>query len=113
MSADRTKRIWVYWNSPKAFEVAPCECGNIDTQWSVFEGHCWCDRCYKDFVPDHHGILDGPIPVGAASMSGVRFDRLILATQEIEYFDTELGEYRPPIKLIDVLARSKPTGAAP
>lgn len=81
------RRTWVYCMPPKDFEVAECSCGNQDTQWSKFEDHLWCDRCQKDFIPDHYGILDGPIPMQLAGMMGIRFDRVIIGTGEVERFD--------------------------
>lgn len=88
------KRTWAYLQPPKAFEVAPCACGNEDTQWSEFEKHCWCDICQKDFIPAHSGVFDGPIPVKVAAMLGLRFDRVILATHQVERYDVDTGVYR-------------------
>ena len=94
MTTELIKRTWAYLHPPKEFEVAPCECGNTNTQWSEFEGHCWCDQCQQDFVPVHKGVFDGPVQIKTAAMMGIRFDRVILATQEIEVFDIDSGEYR-------------------
>lgn len=78
------KRKWVYVQRPPTFEMPVCECGNQETQWSEFEKHLWCEKCQKDFIPKHNGILDGPIPVGVAKMLGISFDRLNLETEQIE-----------------------------
>lgn len=80
------RRIWVYCMPPKAYEMAGCSCGNQDTQWSEFENYLWCEKCQKDFIPEHNGILDGPIPVHLAEMMGIRFDRVIIETGEVERF---------------------------
>jgi hypothetical protein len=76
------RRGWVYVMPPAAYEIAPCECGNHDTQWSEFKGHLWCGRCEKDFVPEHNGVFDGPIPLHTATLLGMCFDRIDLATGE-------------------------------
>lgn len=87
MSQCLHRRTWVYCMSPKAFEVAPCSCGNEDAQWSEYENHLWREPCQKDFIPDHNGILDGPIPVNLAEMMGIRFDRVIIETGKVERFN--------------------------
>lgn len=75
------KRTWVYCMPPKAYEIAGCACGNQDTQWSEYEHHLWCEHCQKDFVPEHNGIFDGPIPTNTAQLMGLSFDRIDLATE--------------------------------
>lgn len=85
------RRTWVYCQSPKHYEMAACDCGNEDTQWSEFEQHLWCEKCQKDFIPAHNGIFDGPIPMHLAQMMGMRFDRIIIATGKIERFDELSG----------------------
>lgn len=87
------KRAWCYVQPPAAFEVAPCACGNHETQWSEYEKHVWCDKCQKDFIPEHGGIFSGPIPVNAAAMLGVSFDRYIIATQTVQRFNPATGKY--------------------
>lgn len=87
------KRLTCYVQQPKQYEIAPCSCGNEDTQWSEWKHHLWCDKCQKDFIPDHNGIFDGPIPVGAATILGVSFDRFNLETQQVEQFDAEIDGF--------------------
>lgn len=87
------RRKWCYLQAPAAYEIAPCTCGNAETQWSEFVGHLWCDRCQKDFIPSHGGVFDGPIPVHTAKLLGVAFDRRNLETGEVERFDPSTGEY--------------------
>lgn len=72
---EKVKRTWVYIMAPSAYAIAPCSCGNKDTQWSEYEGHLWCEKCQKDFVPEHNGIFDGPIPTSAAALMGISFAR--------------------------------------
>ena len=88
-----SKRRWCYVQKPSVFEVAPCTCGNHETQWSEFEGHLWCEKCQKDFIPEHNGIFEGPIPAKAAGLLGISFDRLNLETERVEKFDPETGKY--------------------
>ncbi len=83
------KRKWCYVQQPGAYEIAPCACGNGDTQWSEYRGRLWCDRCAVDFIPAHNGVFDGPIPVATAAMLGMCFDRINLETNEIEPFELE------------------------
>ena len=81
------KRTWCYLQPPKQYDMAPCACGNHDTQWSEYEHHLWCEKCQIDFIPEHAGIFEGPIPVGCAAMFGISFDRLNLETNTVERFD--------------------------
>jgi hypothetical protein len=87
------KRTWCYLSQPYDFEVAPCQCGNQKTQWSEFEKHIWCDTCQLDFIPKHYGVLDGPIPIRAATLMGLKFDRFNLMTQKVERFNIETCEF--------------------
>jgi hypothetical protein len=81
--------------------MAPCDCGNHETQWSEFTKHLWCARCEEDFIPAHAGMFDGPIPVKLCSMMGIVFDRVIIATGELDRFDVDKGEYVGGAKLAD------------
>jgi hypothetical protein len=72
---DKIKREWCYTQSPQVYEIAPCTCGNTDIQWSEWKKHCWCDKCQIDFIPEHNGIFDGPIPLHLCELMGIRFDR--------------------------------------
>ena len=89
----------MYCQAPKCYEMAGCSCGNENTQWSEFENHLWCDQCKKDFVPEHQGIFDGPIPLHLIRMFGMRFDRIIIATGKLEKFDYASGKSITPPKL--------------
>lgn len=88
------KRAWCYVQQPSRYDVAPCDCGNHETQWSEWKDHLWCDKCQKDFIPEHYGIFDGPIPAGVAQMLGISFDRINLETMEIIKFDLENPVYK-------------------
>lgn len=93
MTENLKKREWCYIQAPREFEVSPCDCGNDNCQWSEFEGHLWCDKCQKDFIPEHNGIFDGPIPVNVAYMLGVRFDRYHIESGKVQRFDLETGNF--------------------
>lgn len=90
MTEPLQKRTWCYVQAPCLYEMAPCACGNHDTQWSEYQGHLWCERCQIDFKPSHNGIFDGPIPVAISAMLGISFDRFNLETRQVEKF--ELGQ---------------------
>lgn len=96
--SDLPKRTWCYAQPPRAFEVAPCACGNNETQWSEFQKHLWCDKCQKDFIPEHNGIFDGPVLVGVCRMFGIVFDRINLETQQLEILNEETNEYIPQVE---------------
>ena len=81
------KREWCYILQPSRYDIAPCKCGNYDTQWSEFKGHLWCDKCMVDFIPENNGIFDGPIPIKAAMLLGLSFDRIDLKTNKIIKFN--------------------------
>jgi hypothetical protein len=81
------KRTWVYVQPRSTYEIAPCSCGNTDTQWSEFKHHLWCDKCQKDFMPKHGGLFEGPIAVELCRLLGISFDRFNLETQQIEPFE--------------------------
>lgn len=87
--AELEKRTWHYLQQPSSFEIAPCACGNADTQWSEFKGRLWCDRCAVDFIPAHNGVFDGPIPVHVCGLLGISFDRFNMETQQVERFEPE------------------------
>lgn len=81
------KRKWFYLEPPSHFEIPPCSCGNEDTQWSEYEKHLWCDKCNKDFIPEHGGIFDGPIPMNTAKMLGITFARYNIESKQILLLD--------------------------
>lgn len=89
MTEDLEKREWCYLQPPSTYEIAPCACGNGDTKWSEYKGRLWCAKCEIDFVPEHNGIFDGPIPVATSAMLGIFFDRINLATNEVEPFEID------------------------
>ena len=99
LMTEKKKREWVYLMAPKDYEMAGCDCGNLDVQWSEWQGMLWCDRCQKDFVPADSGLFDGPIGVNLCALMGITFDRLNLATHAVERFDLETGKYVPAVEV--------------
>lgn len=85
-SAVLERRTWCYAQRPAAYDIAPCACGNAYPEWSEFKGHMWCEGCKLDFIPEHNGVFDGPIPVGIAGILGMSFDRVDLATMKVVKF---------------------------
>lgn len=78
------KRTYIYVSRPREYEIAGCDCGNEDPEWSEFTGHLWCARCQMDFIPAHGGIFDGPIPVNGMRLMGIDLRRYNLLTGMIE-----------------------------
>jgi len=79
------KRTHVYVMRPKDYEIAPCACGNDDPDWSEYEHRLWCQKCQIDFVPEHGGIFDGPIPVNGMRLMGLPVDMYEIATRAPRY----------------------------
>lgn len=88
------KRVWCYVQQPSSFDIPPCSCGNKETQWSEYRNHLWCEKCQKDFIPDHWGVLDGPILVGVSELLGISFDRINLKTHKLEVLDKTTFKYK-------------------
>ena len=84
-------RTWCYPQRPSAYEIAPCACGNHDTEWSEYQKHLWCAKCEIDFIPVHNGVFDGPIPIQLAVQMGMSFDRVDIATGKIARLNVETG----------------------
>ena len=85
----KPKRTWVYVMRPKAYDIAGCPCGNSDPEWSEYQKHLWCETCQKDFIPEHYGVLDGPVGINVCKMLGLSFDRFNLLTNTMEPFEEE------------------------
>lgn len=79
---------------PTVYDVAPCRhCGGKNITWSEFKDFLWCFDCEVDYYPDHWGVLDGPIPTGLASLLGMTFDRIGIATGRLMKFNPETCGY--------------------
>ena len=46
----------------------------------------WCPQCRVDFIPEHWGLFDGPIPIHTCEMIGVYFHRVNLKTDRLQLF---------------------------
>ena len=90
------RRTWHFLQSPKLFDISPCKCGNEDIQWSEYDKHLWCSECEIDFIHDikDMGIFSGPIPLKAAEMMGIRFDRFNIERNCVEIFNTDNQTYK-------------------
>lgn len=89
------KRTWHYLRQPSHFEMAPCSCGNAETQWSEFAKHLWCAKCEKDFIPEHDGLFSGPILANVDTLLGIDFDRFNIETGQAERWDDEKLDWFP------------------
>lgn len=90
---DKKVRTWFYIDKPNIFDVSPCDCGNVDTEWSEFQECIWCPICNKDFIPDSFGILESPVPMQVAKMMGITFTKYDLITKSYYMLDEEF-EYQ-------------------
>lgn len=88
---DKEKRTSIPLYPPWFYEIEPyvCPyCGSKDLTWSEYKHYIACNNCQKDIKPTFDGFLDGgPTPVMTAAFFGVRFDKLNLETNKIEYCD--------------------------
>lgn len=89
MTKELKKRKWCYIQPPKTYEMPGCSCGNLDTEWSEYEGMLWCAKCNKDFKPEHNGLFDGPIGIQLCAMMGIHFNRYNIETGKVEYLHLE------------------------
>ena len=90
------QREWVYAGQPAMYDIAPCSCGNNKIQWSEFVDRLWCEKCQKDFTPEHWGVFDGPITMEVSKLLGICFDRVNIKTGEIVPFESENWEKTRP-----------------
>ena len=88
---NKEKRTSIPLYPPWFYEIEPYECpycGSKDLTWSEYKHYIACNNCQKDIEPTFDGFLDGgPTPVMTAAFFGVRFDKLNLETNKIEYCD--------------------------
>ena len=82
------KRTWHYAQNPKDYCIHCDICGGQNIEWSEFEKKIWCYDCKKDTHGDE-GIFDGPIPLEAASMMGIRFDIYDMKNKKIISFHSK------------------------
>jgi hypothetical protein len=78
------KREWCYVMNPSSYEIACDLCGGSNIEWSEYEHMIWCYDCKKD-TRGNGGIFDGPIPIMAAKMFGLSFNRIEIPSGKILY----------------------------
>jgi hypothetical protein len=86
--AELEKRTWVYTQRPREYGIAFHACGHTDPEWSEYNGHLWCPQCNVDFIPEHSGVFDGPVPINCSHLLGLCFDRFNLVTHMLEPFES-------------------------
>ena len=82
MGKQLKKRKWVYVQKPVKYEMSCDKCEGINIEWSEYERMIWCYDCEIDTL-GNAGIFDGPIPIGAASLFGMSFDKFCLKTKRL------------------------------
>lgn len=97
-SLELIRRRFAYCQHPRqAYEIAGCRyCGGDNVTYSEFADKMYCYDCVQDYIPEHWGIFDGPIPIDLNHMLGIRFDRVELLTGRIiKEGDTEWSKTWP------------------
>lgn len=103
-------RTWHYAHHPVMFEVSCSKCEETSNiTWSEYVGHIWCYICNED-IKIENSILNGPIPMGVAQSFGISFDRIIMATGELDKFNNKHAMYESEIKIL--LNRKQAQGLA-
>ena len=76
------KRTWHYVQNPKDYEIQCNLCNGTNIEWSEYEHRIWCYDCKKD-VKGTEGVFGGPIPIEAAALLGMRFDRWDMVKKKV------------------------------
>ena len=79
------KRKWVYVQPPADYGIYCDKCNGSNIFWSEFEHMIWCCDCKID-TPGNPGVFGGPIPINAAGLMGMSFDRINLRTGKVMKF---------------------------
>ncbi len=89
---EKVKRTWHYIMKPQdLFEVQCTKCKGINLEWSEWDDHIWCFDCEIDFNDYDH--ISGPIPVMAAYMLGMTFDKFDIVNQKLIKFNLQTNKY--------------------
>jgi len=90
-----TKRVDCYIQEPPSFCISGCpQCQDTkNIVWSEFEDHVWCPECEIDYIPEHWGILDGPVCVQICGLMGISFDRFRIDNGAYLRWDTEQHDW--------------------
>jgi len=73
----RVKRTSHYVQSPWEYEMECPKCGGKKIEWSEWDDCLWGYSCKKDLriTRKSSGVFNGPIPIKAAELLGMCFDR--------------------------------------
>jgi hypothetical protein len=88
------KRTWIYVQNPREYEITCDKCGGVNIEWSEFEAHIWCYECKID-TKGTEGVFGGPIPIEAAKILGMSFDRYDMVNKCLLKYDKEKQQYVP------------------
>jgi hypothetical protein len=88
------KRKWHYIQKPYEYEIECDKCGGRNIEWSEYVGKIWCYDCRED-LKGTEGVFGGPIPIGAAAVLGMSFDRWDMVNKCILTYDQKLQKYVP------------------
>lgn len=87
----KVKRTSHYVQSPWEYEMECPKCEGKNIEWSEWEGLIWCYDCKKDLKPTikSSGVFTGPIPIQAAELLGMCFDRWDMVNKKFIVRDRE------------------------
>jgi hypothetical protein len=86
------KRTWCYIMEPYLYDIECDLCHGTRITWSEFEHRVWCFDCEED-TKGTDGIFGGPIPIGAATMMGLSFDKIRIRDNTILKFNPKTGKW--------------------
>jgi len=90
------KREWIYVMPPAEYEIDCDRCNGTNIAWSEFVHMIWCYDCKVD-TEGFAGVFSGPIPIQAAELLGMSFDRIRLKDQKLLKFNPDTLSYSPVI----------------
>ena len=95
----RAKRKLMYCQKPATYEIHCDKCNGTNIEWSEFDHCIWCYDCNID-TEGTKGIFDGPIPIHAAYILGMRFDQIVIKTGKVKIFDIDTGKWKRAVKYV-------------
>ena len=105
------KRTWHFAIHPAAFEISCTKCKEReDITWSEYQEHMWCYKCEED-IKIENSVLNGPIPMGVAQTLGMSFDRIIIATGEIDKYNNKYNKFESELKKLRETSQTKGLGS--
>lgn len=90
----KAKRKWHYIQKPYEYEIECDKCHGRNIEWSEYAGQIWCYDCQID-TKGTEGVFSGPIPIGAAAVLGMSFDRWDMVNKCVLTYDEETQKYVP------------------